>query len=70
VTTIVSPKPIFNPEGQVTETFAVFTDITERKRVEQALHKSHEKAQRVASPGGVALATGYSHVRRLDRAHG
>ena len=48
VTTIVSPKPIFNPEGQVTETFAVITDITERKRVEQALHKSQEKAQRVA----------------------
>ncbi len=37
VTTIVSPKPIFNPEGRLEGTFAVITDITERKIAEETL---------------------------------
>jgi len=42
VTTIVSPKPIFNPEGQLKEVFGVFTDITERKRTEEELKRHQE----------------------------
>jgi two-component system sensor kinase FixL len=37
VTTIVSPKPIFSPEGRLKEIFAVITDITERKLAEETL---------------------------------
>ena len=58
VTTIVSPKPIFNPEGQIKEVFAVITDITERKRVEEALQESKEEAQRVAREALVRAEVG------------
>jgi PAS domain S-box-containing protein len=37
VTIIVSPAHICDTEGQVTGTFAVYTDITERKRAEENL---------------------------------
>ena len=42
VTTIVSPKPIFNSEGQLKEVFSVITDITERKQAEEELRKHQE----------------------------
>jgi PAS domain S-box-containing protein len=45
VTTIVSPKPVFNSEGQLKEIFAVITDITERKRAEEKIHKAAEEWQ-------------------------
>jgi PAS domain S-box-containing protein len=46
VTTIVSAKPIFNPESQVKEVFAVFTDITERKQMEDRLRQTIEALRR------------------------
>jgi len=48
VTTIVSPKPIFNPGGRLKEVFAVITDITERKRAEEMLRQGEETAKEMA----------------------
>jgi two-component system sensor histidine kinase/response regulator len=58
VTTIVSPKTIFNPEGQFKEVFSVITDITERKRTEEALRESEKKAQQVAMETSVLAEIG------------
>jgi len=52
VTTIVSPKPVFNPDGQLKEVFSVITDITERKRAEEALTQSEERFRQVAENVG------------------
>jgi|GEM_PF-624032 len=48
VSTLVSPKPIFNERGQFKGSFAVVTDITGRKEAEEALKES-EKQMRVLS---------------------
>jgi PAS domain S-box-containing protein len=48
VSTLVSPKPIFNERGQFKGSFAVVTDITGRKEAEEALKES-EKQLRVLS---------------------
>jgi PAS domain S-box-containing protein len=71
VTTIVSPKPIFNPGSQVEEVFAVFTDITERKQAEDQLRHTIEalrrsetylaEAQRLTRTGSWARSPGGEH---------
>jgi PAS domain S-box-containing protein len=45
VTTIVSPKPIFNPEGSLKEVFSVITNISQRKRVEEELRTYQERLE-------------------------
>jgi two-component system cell cycle sensor histidine kinase/response regulator CckA len=40
IITLVSPKPIFNAQGQFMGSFAVFTDISARKQTEEELQKS------------------------------
>ncbi len=40
VHTILTPTPSFDAGGQFTGSFAIFTDITERKHMEEALQKS------------------------------
>jgi PAS domain S-box-containing protein len=52
VATIVSAKPILDSEGQLKEVFAVFTDITDRKRAEEALKNSEERFRQVAENVG------------------
>ncbi len=42
VTTIMSPAPIFDTKDHFKESFAVITDITERKRAEEALQIAHD----------------------------
>ncbi|HVP79006.1 MAG TPA: PAS domain S-box protein [Thermodesulfobacteriota bacterium] len=58
VTTIVSPKPIFNPRGRLKEVFAVITDITERKRVEEMLRERGEAAKEMAREAFVLAEIG------------
>jgi PAS domain S-box-containing protein len=46
--TVVSPRSIFNESGQFKGSFAVLTDITERKKAEEELKKSHEQLRNFA----------------------
>ncbi len=46
--------PLCNPEGRVTHFVAIKQDISERKRVEQRLRDSEERARRAADELGVA----------------
>jgi PAS domain S-box-containing protein len=43
--TLVSPKPIFDSEGQFRGSFAVITDITELKGMQETIRKSAEEWQ-------------------------
>jgi PAS domain S-box-containing protein len=43
VYTILSPTPMFDADGHYTGSFAIITDITERKRMEEASRESEEK---------------------------
>ncbi len=49
IPTIVSPKPIFDPEGRFKGSLAIVTDITERKRNELALRESENQLRYLSS---------------------
>ena len=43
VYSLLSPEPVFDAQGNYKGSFAVITDISERKQMEEALRKSEEK---------------------------
>jgi PAS domain S-box-containing protein len=49
VHTLVSPKPLFDEDGQFTGSFGIFTDITERKQAESELLSYQEQLRSLAS---------------------
>ena len=58
---LVSPRAIFNEEGEFSGSFALFTDITERKQMEEDLRVSQIKYSILfnASPVGITLSGFY-----------
>jgi PAS domain S-box-containing protein len=48
VTTIVSPRPLLDAGGRYSGSFAVITDITDRKQVEERLRESEEQFRNLA----------------------
>ncbi len=49
IPTIVSPKPIFDPEGRFKGSLAIVTDITERKQNELALLESERQLRHLSA---------------------
>jgi len=64
---IVSTNPIFNDKGQYVGALGMITDITERKKVENALHASEEKFAKAfrSSPQALTI-TGLNDGRFIE----
>ncbi len=70
VWTLVSATAIVSEQGQFGGSFAMFTDITERKRAIRALERSEQRYRALfeGSPVGIGMATLEGHVLIANRA--
>jgi PAS domain S-box-containing protein len=67
VYTLVSPRGFYDAEGAFTGSLGVLTDITDRKRTEEALQKAHaELEQRVEERTADLLATNKLLIREIE----
>ena len=67
VYTLVSPRGFYDAEGTFTGSLGVLTDITDRKRAEEALQKAHaELEQRVEERTADLLATNKLLIREIE----
>jgi PAS domain S-box-containing protein len=64
VFTRVSPKAIFNERGQFKGSFAIVTDMTERKRAEEALKESEKQLRALSSQLLTAQETERKRISR------
>jgi PAS domain S-box-containing protein len=71
VNTILTPTPGFSPDGKFTSSFALFTDITERKRMEEQLQQSQQELQTImdASPVAISWADLHGNIQYINRQH-
>ncbi|OHD65722.1 MAG: hypothetical protein A2176_13895 [Spirochaetes bacterium RBG_13_51_14] len=54
IATIVSPRPIYDHDGNFSGSFGLFTDITEKKRMEEDLQKASKIESLGVFAGGIA----------------
>jgi len=70
VPTIVSPTPLFDEQGHFRGSFAVITDITERKKAEEAILRAKEEWERTfdSVPDLIAILDKDYRIVRLNKA--
>jgi len=67
VYTLISPRAFFDSEGQFTGSLGVLTDITDRKRAEEALQKAHAELElRVRERTAELLSTNEQLKREIE----
>jgi PAS domain S-box-containing protein len=67
VYTLISPKGFYNANGQFTGSLGVLTDITDRKRAEEALQKAHAELElRVQERTAELLQTNEQLKREIE----
>lgn len=67
VYTLISPRGFYDAKGQFTGSLGVLTDITDRKRAEEALQKAHvELEQRVQERTADLLKTNKVLIREIE----
>jgi len=67
VYTLVSPRGFYDSEGQFTGSLGVLTDITDRKRAEEALQKAHAELElRVQERTAELLSTNEQLKREIE----
>jgi two-component system sensor histidine kinase HydH len=67
VHTLVSPRGFYDSEGQFTGTLGVLTDITDRKRAEEALQRAHAELElRVQERTAELLSTNEQLKREIE----
>ena len=69
VNTILTPTPGFSPGGEFIGSFAIFTDITERKQMEEQVRQSQQELQTLmdASPIGISWADMQGNIQYINR---